>query len=154
MGQPRGRSRHRVVITPKESLAARRAMLETLAANSRNKKSASEWMFIGDAGEGMYYPVAIARTLKRLGLIECAMDSEGGGEIARITQHGLWALENQKLTHAALTKSAQIPIRTYQVLEGIARRMGIKSVVQLLGKMATRGEGLERWFRFQWPEEK
>ncbi len=87
-GQSIGRPRYRVIITEKQSLVARKTMLETLAKHSRSKKSISEWMLLTDAGKGLYYPVAIARTLKRLKLIEAAIDASGKGEIVRITQHG------------------------------------------------------------------
>ncbi len=66
------------------------------------------------------------------------------------------------MTYRQLQRPIHIPAHVYGVFEGIAKKLGIMaaigkhdgnpSVAALLGKMAARGDALERWMQYQYPE--
>lgn len=157
----------RSLLGPKQSLAMRRLMLEALAKVSRKKgvKDDARWVNINEI-DGLWYPHMIASWLLRLELIETRYIARNEwqatfGETetqARITQYGLWALENDKLTARSLQYGLKLPANTYQILLRLAERLKIEratgskagevgSIVGLLGAVAAREEQFERWFK-------
>ena len=152
---------------PKQRIAMRRLMLEALAKASRKKnvKDDARWVDIKKI-DGLLYPNMVASWLLRLELIETRRVAPTEWQVdfgehetqAKITQYGLWALENDKLTARSLQYGLKLPANTYQVLYRLAERLNIQyeagkkagevgSIVGLLGAVAAREEQFERWFR-------
>lgn len=157
----------RSLLGPKQSLAMRRLMLEALAKASRKKgaKDDARWVNIGKI-DGLFYPNMIASWLLRLELIETRRVAPNEWQVnfgetetqAKITQYGLWALENDKLTARSLQYGLKLPANTYQTLLRLAERLKIEratgskagevgSIVGLLSAVAAREEQFERWFK-------
>ncbi len=157
----------KVMLGPKQRIAMRRLMLEALAKASRKKNVTDDvrWRDIKKI-DGLLYPNMIASWLLRLELIETRHIAISEWEVnfgehqtqAKITQYGLWALENDRLTARSLQYGLKLPANTYQVLSRLAERLGIQreagakagevgSIAGLLGAVAAREEQFERWFR-------
>ena len=157
----------RSLLGPKQSIAMRRLMLEALAKASRKKnvKDDARWINI-EKIDGLLYPNMITSWLLRLELIKTRRAAPTEWQVnfgeretqAKITQYGLWALENDKLTARSLQCGLKLPASTYQVLLRLAERLKIEratgvragevgSVVGLLGAVTAREEEFERWFK-------
>ena len=142
-------------------------MLEALAKTSRKKnvKDDARWIDIRKI-DGLLYPNMVSSWLLRLELIETRRVAPTEWQVdfgeyetqAKITQYGLWALENDKLTARSLQCGLKLPASTYQVLLRLAERLkieratGVKagevgSIVGLLGAVVAREEQFERWFK-------
>lgn len=150
-------------ITPKASREGRKVILNKLATAHRKGKSESDaWLEV----DGLHPQSKFITTqLLRLCLVETKKEGKKEILMARITQYGLYAIANDKLTYNQLQKSLQIPVHVYERLLELAKELGVTrtvgrgakdqaSVVGLIGYIVERPEMYKKWFLANFGEQK
>lgn len=149
-------------ITPKASREGRRLILKALSVAHSGKSESGAWLEVETL-----HPQAkfIITQLLRLCLVETKKEGKKETLVARITQYGLYAIAEDKLTYGQLQKSLQIPVHVYERLLALAKELGVTrtvgrgakdqaSVVGLIGYMVEKPELYKRWWKSNFGEVK
>ena len=139
--------------TVEYSKQQRRSVLAKLAeAHRAHDDEISRWVNVKTLG--VHWQL-ISR-LSQLDLLELGEKTDKNGRkatLAKITQTGLWALENDKFLANELRSYVTLPKSTQERLSAIAKRLNISSMGELLDRVVLREAEFERWFKSAYAEE-
>ena len=131
----------------------RRAVLSKLAeAHRAHDDEIGRWVNVKTLG--IHWQL-ISR-LHQLDVIELGEKLDKNGRkatFAKITQTGLWALENDKFLANELRSYVTLQKSTKERLSAIAKRLQVSSISVLLDQVVLREAEFERWFKSVYVEE-
>ncbi len=160
----RTRSNNRIATPPApgELIQARVALLKVLVtADEKAKKDSDRWVRVDAPVVGVLRPLWTARSLEKLRLVE--VSKYRNQVVCKVTQDGLWAYRNNRLSYSALKQNVHVPQPIVRQLLEIAGELGLTkergkgageepSIGGILKLIIGRPEEFKRWVKAMYPE--